>query len=141
MAVPPADYVAYDGKRYVWPPPVGWYQGQDARWYPAQALPAEPPKDANPPWYRRYAVPLALAAGLLFGYGTHVAITPTREEITAQQFCALGDGDGANLFDVAGWMKSAQRTTEDWDAVLGYIDSWCPRWREQVLDRVEDLDD
>lgn len=76
----------------------------------------------------------------MLGYFGHVAASPSRAEVTAEQFCALGSGSGASLFDIAGWMKAAERTNEDWDQVIREIDERCPRWRRQVVDRADDLD-
>jgi len=27
-------YIAWDGEEYEWPPPVGWVQESDGRWWP-----------------------------------------------------------------------------------------------------------
>lgn len=43
-----ASYTAWDDNLYAWPPPEGWYQASDGRWWPAGYGPAErsPASDA-----------------------------------------------------------------------------------------------
>lgn len=84
---------------------------------------------------------VVLAAGAGFGIGLTIGNTsgPSRVDYAAEEFCALGDGSGASLFDVAGWVKAAQRTNDDWDAVIDAIDDRCLLWRLQVAERSSDL--
>ena len=35
-----ASYTAWDDNLYAWPPPEGWYQASDGRWWPAGYGPA-----------------------------------------------------------------------------------------------------
>ncbi|MEZ5407828.1 MAG: hypothetical protein R2761_07375 [Acidimicrobiales bacterium] len=44
-----ASYTAWDDNLYAWPPPEGWYQATDGRWWPAGYGPAEhaPPAAAS----------------------------------------------------------------------------------------------
>jgi len=62
-----------------------------------------------------------------------------RAEVAAEEFCALGDGEGASLLDVAGWVKAAERVNPNWDSVLDEIEARCPRWRDQVASRADDF--
>ncbi len=42
-------YTAWDGKEYSWPPPDGWGQRSDGRYWPAEEAAATPPPAAPPP--------------------------------------------------------------------------------------------
>lgn len=42
-------YTAWDGKEYSWPPPDGWVQRSDGRYWPAEEAAAAPPSAATPP--------------------------------------------------------------------------------------------
>lgn len=99
-----------------------------------------PPPDQVPPPPRtpkvRWVLIVMLVLGLLVGgsvgwlFGRRSA--PSRAHFAANEFCALGAEEGANLLDVTGWLKAAQRTNADWQAVLRSIDGQCPTWRDQV---------
>ena len=47
MSDQPSAFVAHDGKQYQGPPPAGWWQANDGRWYPPQAA-QQPPTPAPP---------------------------------------------------------------------------------------------
>jgi hypothetical protein len=84
---------------------------------------------------------LAGAGGLLVGRYLLPALTAdVKVKVAAEEFCALGDGDGASLLDVSGWVTAAQRVNSDWDAVIAEIDKHCPSWRTQVAAKAADLD-
>lgn len=71
----------------------------------------------------RYALPLAAGP---------VINAEVRQQVAAEEFCALGDGEGASLLDIAGWTIAADRVNSDWDGVLRAIDERCPEWRQQI---------
>lgn len=41
-------YIGWDGKRYPWPPPEGWYHASDGRWWAPETGP-NPPQSSVPP--------------------------------------------------------------------------------------------
>lgn len=71
----PASYIAHDGNEYQWPPPVGWWQATDGRYYP--------PRQDQIRSRRRSWVPLVLAVG---GFAIFAALG-------ALAFVMLGEGD------------------------------------------------
>lgn len=56
MVDPPPDFEAYDGTRHAWPPPTGWWQATDGKWFPPQQAMQAP---------RRRTVPLVPAVALV----------------------------------------------------------------------------
>ncbi len=91
------------------------------------------------PWLVVVAV---VGAGGGFAAGRFLAPAVTddiRIKVAAEEFCALGDEDGASLFDVSGWVTAAQRVNDDWSAVITEIDKHCPFWRQQVIARSNDV--
>ena len=82
---------------------------------------------------------VALLVGSGIGFGGGVLLGEDRVDYAAEQFCALGEGSGASLLDISGWVKAAQRTNDDWDAVLSEISTRCESWRLQVAGRAGDL--
>ena len=104
----------------------------------------ETPLIAPPPTppSKRARWPVALLA-LVIGagggwYGGH-STARSEADVAAEQFCALGDGEGASLFDVAGWTKAAERAADNWDDVRQAIDKQCPLWRDQIVAKGESL--
>lgn len=103
-----------------------------------------PPPPPVAPAHRSFgaaAVIVALVVGFGVGFTAHYLATPSRAEVAAEQFCALGQDSGASLLDISGWMTAVQRTNDDWNEVLVAIDDRCPLWRQQVADRADDLGD
>lgn len=42
-------YIGWDGKRYPWPPPEGWYHASDGRWWAPETGPNPPPSSVPSP--------------------------------------------------------------------------------------------
>jgi hypothetical protein len=87
---------------------------------------------------------LALVLGMVGGIAVGRYLVPeatdsVKAKVAAIEFCALGDGDGASLLEVAGWAKGAQRVNDDWNAVLSEISDRCESWRQQVAAKADDL--
>lgn len=104
---------------------------------PPPALPPPPRVERSRRW------PIALVALIVGGGGGwYVGHVTARSEadVAAEQFCALGDGEGASLFDVAGWTKAAQRAADSWADVVTAIGDRCPAWRDQIVAKGESLD-
>jgi hypothetical protein len=106
-----------------------------------------PPPEVPPPSLpassrRRWpAALLALAIGTGGGWYLGHSTARSEADIAAEQFCALGDDDGASLFDVAGWTKAAERAADDWDDVVQAIEDQCPLWRDQIVAKGQSLDE
>ncbi len=97
------------------------------------------------PLYAAVAV-IVLAVGAWFVFRpteTPAIIDPivpdSEAEVLADQFCALGQGEGSNLIEIGSWLRAAQRTTDDWDAVVRQISRQCPGWQQIVVDKAGEL--
>lgn len=95
--------------------------------------------------YTAFAV-IVLAAGAWFVFRpteTPAIIDPivpdSEAEVLADQFCALGQGEGSSLIEIGSWLRAAQRTTDDWDAVVRQISRQCPGWQQIVVDKAGEL--
>ena len=104
-------------------------------------LPELPPFTPPPPTrVRRWPLAfLALVIGVGGGWFAGHSTARSEADVAAEQFCALGDADGASLFDVAGWTKAAERAADNWDDVVRAIEDQCPAWRDQIVARGQSL--